>query len=281
MLALLPLLASPSLPEPAELQLTYLANEGFLCRSGEDAVLFDAFVSEPYAGYAALPEEVHAKLVRAEAPFDAVDVAITSHVHGDHFQPEPACAFLAAAPGVLFVSSPQVVQELAERCPAPEGEAGTAERARRRALDPARGHTAGIEHGDVRVDAFPLSHGPGRFAGIQNLGHVVRLGGFRILHLGDAHMDPRNFAPYELPTLELDVALVPYWYFGSTVGEVLLSEHLEARLVVAMHVPPGEVQAVRTALARSHPDVVVFTEPLATRSLAERPSTEPATPTED
>ena len=37
-------------------------------------------------------------------------------------------------------------------------------------------------------------------------------------------MDPKNFAPYELPELELDVALVPYWYFGSPVGERLLTE---------------------------------------------------------
>ena len=37
-----------------------------------------------------------------------------------------------------------------------------------------------------------------------------------------------------------------------------------------MHVPPGEVDAIRTGLARTHPDVVVFEEPLAARAIPAR-----------
>ena len=68
------------------LVLTYLANEGFLVEVGEQSVLIDAFIGMPYAGYPALPKDVLARLRSAAKPFDDVELALTSHVHGDHFQ---------------------------------------------------------------------------------------------------------------------------------------------------------------------------------------------------
>ena len=71
------------------------------------------------------------------------------------------------------------------------------------------------------------------------------------------------------------MALVPYWYFGSAVGEQLLSKHLQARLVVAMHVPPGEVETVRAQLAESDPEAWVFQESMQSRSLERTGATAP------
>ena len=47
-----------------------LANEGVLLAGGGRAVLIDGCVRDPYAGYAAVPDEVWTRLLAAEPPFE-------------------------------------------------------------------------------------------------------------------------------------------------------------------------------------------------------------------
>jgi len=236
------------------LDVVALANEGFLLRSGEQAVLIDAFLSVPYAGYDALPAEVLARLEAAEAPFAGVDLALVSHEHADHVQAEPARRFLAASPDTLLATSPQalaiVVGDDEQAVPNHE------------AYLPEPGETSVVERNGVRVEFLRLSHGSGRFASIQNLGHVITIGGQRVLHLGDAATEAMNFRPYALPGRQLDVALVPYWYFLERGGRALVEEQLPARRVIACHIPSRERAEIASKLATSHPHVIVPSEPL-------------------
>lgn len=46
--------------------------------------------------------------------------------------------------------------------------------------------------------------------------------GSPILHIGDASMDPQLFAPYDLASRDLDIALIPYWFFTDpTIQETI------------------------------------------------------------
>ena len=95
-----------------ELELVYLANEGFLLRVGERELLIDAFVNEPYGNYASVPAELRAKMLDREPPFAEIELALTSHFHRDHFQVEAAAEFLRAHPETKFAAAPQVVDGL-------------------------------------------------------------------------------------------------------------------------------------------------------------------------
>ena len=227
-------------PEPREIEVVHLANEGFLLRAGEDAVLIDAFVAEPYSIYAALSPEAADALATAAAPFDKVKVALASHVHRDHFQPEIAGAFLDSAPSAVFASSPDALELLRQELGSSKG---------MRAVLPEEGQRVTLDVEGVQVEFLRLSHGTGRFQSIQNLGHVIRIGGQKILHVGDAQVAPQVFAPYELVKERIDVALVPYWYFDSPEGRRIVKEQFNARHVVAVHVPPRELRAVTTRLS--------------------------------
>ena len=66
---------------------------------------------------------------------------------------------------------------------------------------------------------------------------------------------PANFAPYRLARRELDVALVPYWYFQAQEGRRVLDLHLVARHHVACHIPPRELAQVRRFLSAARPGV--------------------------
>ncbi len=104
LVALTVLVASPL---PAELEITYVANEGFLLAGGGKKVLIDALFDGGIAGYPTIPDELRPSLEQARPPFDGVDLVLATHFHGDHFgppngveladpdQPEPDVGLLA------------------------------------------------------------------------------------------------------------------------------------------------------------------------------------------
>jgi L-ascorbate metabolism protein UlaG (beta-lactamase superfamily) len=254
-LAIASLLSSPAAaqaPAPVELEVRALANEGFLLSVGDDVVAIDAFVAEPYSGYGALEGEPLADLVAARGPFASLDLALVSHAHRDHFQAEPARRVLAARPACVFASSPQVLEALHA-----SGAEALAPAERLREFLPEPGASVALDVGEIHVEVLRLSHGTGRFAQIQNLGHLITLGGVTALHVGDAAMVPETFAAYRLRERGIDVAFVPYWYFDAAEGRRIVDEHLLPARLVACHIPPGELEAVTRRLAANRPEVLV------------------------
>ena len=230
-------LASPKVSEREPIELCYLANEGFLIRSNDAAVVIDAFVSHPYSAYAGLSRKAANALEKAKPPFDKLDLALVTHVHGDHFQEPFACRALAQSKALL-ATTPQVLESLHKYC----------QPKREQEIDPALGTIVELEHEKIRVEMFRLSHGPGRFASIQNLGHVIHVGGWKLLHLGDATLSEAEFAPFDLASKEIDIAFIPYWYFTNKIGRKLINERIRARHLIAVHVPPTEVEALKERL---------------------------------
>lgn len=254
-------------PAPGEspadpfLEITYLANEGFLLRGGGRSVLIDAFVEAPYSQYAAVPAAIHAGMVAGEPPFDSVDLALVSHFHQDHFQAGPAIAFLRNHPETVLASSPQVLEGIRSRSSGDRELAG-----RLREVLPAGGKKESLEIAGIRVDFLRLRHGGRELDEVHNLGHLIHIGDARILHIGDAEIDPGQFAAHGMPFPGLEVSLVPYWYFQSRQGKDVARDRLRGKLTVAVHVPPGDLQEVVSYLASNFPGVRVFRKPLDTLS---------------
>jgi L-ascorbate metabolism protein UlaG (beta-lactamase superfamily) len=256
-LALLGLAARQDRARPAiELELVYLANEGFLARSGEHELLIDAFVNEPYSGYAAVPAELRAAMLAGKPPFDGVELALASHYHRDHFQAEAAAEFLRAHPETKFLSSPQVAEHLLAELEKHEDKSPSA---RIDALLPETGRAEEAKQEDTRIELIRLPHSGGAgTAGVQNLGHVLDLGGARLLHVGDADALDPAVDHYDLEKRAIDVALVPYWWLGDVEGVALARKLTGAKHLVAVHVPPAELATVAAQLASLDPSILLF-----------------------
>ena len=264
-LALLVLAAAwPARPPPGvELELVYLANEGFLLSAGEHRLLIDAFVYEPYYGYAAVPAELRAAMRAGTPPFERVELALASHFHLDHFQASAAAEFLRAHPETRFLSAPQVVDALRAEL-AEDAAAGRVE-----ALLPEPGGEAERGAEAARIELVRLPHSGGaRTASVQNLGHVLEIGGARILHVGDADALDPAVERYDLDERGLDVAFVPYWWLGDAGGVARARELTGARHLVAVHVPPAEIAEVKAHLAALDPAILLFEHAGESRKLA-------------
>ena len=244
----------------AGITVTFLANEGVLLRgetaTGSRAVLIDALML-PYRGYAVPSDSTQARLSGARPPFDAVDVILATHRHGDHFHPVPVGQHLRANSRASFVASRQVIDSLRS------GAFGVY----RNQLLPrtiARGTVQRLEINGVPVTLLGLPHGGAdRHAGVEHLAFIVELGGRRVLHLGDGELSDAALAPLRLDTMRVDLALLPSWALASEEMVALVQRRMAPAAVAAIHLGGGD-GSTRRAIARFAPTATVFVREGAT-----------------
>ena len=245
------LLASP--PLAAEVVITQLANGGVILSSGETRVMIDGMVVEPYSIYAGLPPEAAADFEAASGVFDGIDLVLASHRHHDHNQPAFACEFMQKSTGSELVTSSEVIGLMREKCrPFVTGSD------RLRTVNPQPGQPVTIENAGARVTVFRLSHGKRKYAKIENFGHLVEMDGIRLLHIGDAAMDPLAFEEAGLSGELIDVAFVPAWFFQPGPGSAVVERFMNAPLKIAVQVPPDEVAEARAFLEANFPGVLLL-----------------------
>lgn len=246
-------LASLSAQSPGPIELTYIANEGFLIVGGGKKVLVDALLREgiPESYLRPAPETLK-KMEASQPPFDAVDLVLATHFHRDHFDATSVAAHLRANPRAKFISVHEATELVHKAFPA-----GARESARIVSTTPEFGRKISLTFADVPVQVIRLRHG--RF---QNTGFLITLAGKKILHLGDSDGDVSNFDTFDLEKEKIDVALVPYWYFLSGEGKRVVREQIDARNVFAIHVGIEEnVGRDLSQIRREFPGVIIATEP--------------------
>ncbi|HMB52952.1 MAG TPA: MBL fold metallo-hydrolase, partial [Thermoanaerobaculia bacterium] len=215
----------------ADLQLTYLANEGYLLDDGAGGkVLIDALFGDGLDHYPVVPPATRTDLEAGNPPFDGVDLLLATHYHDDHFDPQAVGRFLTANPQAQLLTTPQAVADL-------EGSFSgyDAIASRVRATLPAEGIRQTHRFGVITVTVFNLHHGRDRNPPVENLGFLVDLGGVRLLHVGDTEVTGADLAPLALDDEGIDVALLPTWMVSTPRGVKTVRQRIAPRQVVPIH----------------------------------------------
>lgn len=248
-------------PKVLGVDITFLANAGFFLQSGRYSVLIDAFLREPFELYAGLPDEVYKQLVNAQPPFDKLTVVLVSHNHPDHVQLRGLEKYLGKNNQAQLMTSPQVILAL-------QAHARDFASIQRR-LSPIPTVVGSINtllQEEMSIGLFELEHGGKLDEKLVNLGHLIEMGGLKILHVGDAKPSLENFAAYDLDERAIDIAIVPYWFFNQASGVRVLQEQIKARTVIVCHVPPSELEKFDQLLKAQFPEVVLFRSAMEKRS---------------
>ncbi|MEZ5345999.1 MAG: MBL fold metallo-hydrolase [Pyrinomonadaceae bacterium] len=242
-------------PEKPKLTVKYIGNEGILISSGKRQVLIDGLHREYKPAYAFPPIELLEQIENARAPYRDIDLVLVSHIHLDHFHPESVGLHLKNNPTAVFASSGQVIGQLS---------ANFADfykiKSRVRQVDHQWKTSEELSKGDIRIRFLGLRHANPQHRSIQNFGHIISIGGMKLLHVGDADMAPENFAEFDIEKEDIDVAVIPYWYLISETGRSLVKEQLNPRSIIAVHVPPADSKAVTDEVRGYFPDATVFTK---------------------
>ena len=254
--------AGPVAPaqQQATVEVMYIANEGVLLSSGDKQVLIDGLHRQYRAHYAFLPDAEREKIEAAKAPFDKIDLLLVSHLHLDHFHPESIGHHLKHNPAATLVSSQQVIDEVEKNF-----KEHAAVQARMVGATPRVKERVAMKVAGIDFDVLGVGHTGERFREIQNLGHIVKLGGKKILHIGDAEATAEIFAAFNLAEEGIDVAILPAWFLTEKDGQAVIREHIKPRHLIAVHISPVEAKKVAEQIRQAFPDAVAFTTMLEKR----------------
>ena len=235
-------------------EITYIANEGVLIASGGKQVLIDGLHREYQRAYAFLPDAEREKIETAKPPFDRIDLILVSHMHLDHFHSEAVGRHLQHNQKAQLVSSQQVVNEVEKNF-----KGFAAIKARVTTVTPPWQDRVAMKTAGVDFEILGLRHGTERHAAIQNLGHIVKLGGKKILHIGDADTSLENFEKLNLDEEQIDIALLPYWFLIGSEGQTIVREHIKPKYIIAVHISPAESSKVTAEIKQNFPGAFAFT----------------------
>ncbi|MCI0391279.1 MAG: MBL fold metallo-hydrolase [Acidobacteria bacterium] len=247
----------------AALEVTYLANEGFMIAGGGRKVLIDALFREGVGRYAVLSPATRELVEQGRSPFDGVDVALATHYHDDHFDAGAVLAHLTHNPQAFFFSTNQAANKLRAT-----GQFD-AFKTRVVAALPKEGERYHSGHRSLYVQLLNIHHGRGR--PIENLGFIVEIAGKRVLHIGDSEAEAAVFQKYEVVKDRIDVAFLPFWYFLNDDSKRAVREQIQPRHIVVMHieldtfinrVTNGDWQKKWTNIKAEFPNAVFFAKEL-------------------
>lgn len=217
----------------------YLANEGVMVTHDDTKILFDPLFTNGYGQYQMVPDAIRDAIFAGEPPYDGVDAVFISHHHGDHFSAEEVLRLLRSQPGIKLYAPAQAVSAIQQIATADDTSV----------LESLVGLDLNYGDAPVRIDAdnltvnavhIPHSGWPTARTDVQNIAFRVTLNDIStVLHLGDADARIIHFAADEdyWEERHINLALPPYWFFGSDDGVEILEDRLDIGVSIGIHVP--------------------------------------------
>lgn len=209
--------------KPDGLEVIYLGNEGFLVRSGSQAILFDALFGAGLPDYDRVPAKAANDIETGKSPFTNINTFLISHIHPDHFDISSTVRFLKSHPATVVVAPGQVSEQIRK---ALEGDPVALSQIRTASLK--QGSITTHEVGGVQVGSFPLMHG-----NVENAAYLVVLNGRTVLHIGDADLPMKDLAQFGLSHRHIDVAFIPFWQLTEDPKRV--RTQIDAKVIIPMH----------------------------------------------
>jgi L-ascorbate metabolism protein UlaG (beta-lactamase superfamily) len=249
------------------LEVTYLANEGFMIAGGGRKLLIDALFREGVEGYATITPATRELLEQARSPFDGVDAVFATHFHADHFDAEAVLAHLTHNPQAFFFSTNQAADKLRAT--------GKFDAFKTRVVAtlPKEGERFHSGHRGIYAQLLNIHHGRSR--PIENLGFIVEIAGKRVLHIGDSEAEAAVFQKYEMAKERIDVAFLPFWYFLDDDFKRAVCEQIQPRHIVVMHIESdsllnrvrsGDWQSKWAKIKAEFPNAAFFAKELEKKS---------------
>jgi len=257
------------------MEITYVANEGFLVRASNKKILIDALFGKFESDWCDVPaEDVIEKMEKGTAPFDQIDVILVSHAHIDHFNAEIVSKHLESNEAAILICPRQVVQELKrdERY----------EKISPRVNEITPEYEARLQKIDIKgmeIKVWRLAHSPyyiengetkekrNKHEHVQNLGFTIEIDQERIFHGGDWGYDGAGEKTNPLEE-KIDLAFL-------SVGACLrlyepdsktIREHRKPGNIILMHLyPAGNLDDLTEEEKKTISGLTIFKSPMESR----------------
>jgi L-ascorbate metabolism protein UlaG (beta-lactamase superfamily) len=238
-----------SFRQSPQLDVTFVANAGFLIECDHRKILIDA----PFGGFESdwcyVPSDSVVNLmVEAKPPFDDIDIIAYTHYHMDHFNADMAINHLLHNRSGIIICPSQVDQVLAK------SDHYSEIRDRVRVVSEPVDSSLIMKMAGIETRAIRTRHLPsgvedeltGKIVdgnlNTEHLEFVFSFGGYFIYHSGDATMDSRPlYQSYGFGEHSIDLAFVHWWDASERVNfrQALIRDVIKPDRIILMHVVRG------------------------------------------
>jgi len=248
-----------------DLQVTYIANEGFMLKTKSHKILIDALFTDGYGYFACPTKDVIEKILSASAPFDGVSLCFLTHYHKDHSDSKlifdylskfPSVKLVTTKPALTFIDGEQfrfikLKKQFCEITP-------ETNRSIMQTIDGVTVKVLGLKHMSFYEDGIDIEEY------MKNIGFYINLDGIRVFHSGDTKMDNLKDYIAKNGTWKdpVDVAFVYYELLNDGKPALeYLKKTLNPQYIVVMHVPPSlheELSVKLEQLKQFFPNLILF-----------------------
>jgi len=237
-----------------KLEFVYVGNMGVLISNGKQSLAIDAFhvfYNDAYLNPSA--ELVRSLMKGTYKNYPAIDLALFTHVHGDHYYKGYGVEFVSLNENNWLVAANQSCQEAREILMG---------KAAKQIKEVPYDHSEFLlEKGEVNIKAFRLDHAnPSRHSGTQNVAFIATIGGCKSLHVGDTEWDAVKdiFPRHKVLEEKIDVAILPYWMLLYDDPVKHVRQYINPRKIIATHIPPDLSNSDAAKMRNLFPGVVLF-----------------------
>lgn len=212
------------------LRILHTGNAGMLFIIGRECIGVDVFGKDPEGLYPDTPEAVKQELWR-RIETGEIRTLLFTHGHGDHFCLEHVREALRRNPGLMIISTEEVVQRIRTQEPI----AG-----KLIAVPAQRTENYSLELAEISLELFNSKHMGEQYAGVQNLVCLMKAAGRKLFIPGDAWPTPELFERVAQWSPEIDVMAAPFPLIGIPTTRRLMDKTLKIQHILAVHLPRPE-----------------------------------------
>ena len=216
-----------------EVEIQFLANEGFLISSGETQILIDGAFKKEFDYLDVLAESGLNEFKNAEGKFSSLDIILATHLHGDHFNAELIGNHLSKNTYSTFLGPNETVKNFKANF---EAFGSISNRVMSESPEPNSTNEISINGTSINViRTYHSGNAPWNLA--ENNGYLINIGGRSILHLGDAKIDSSLVHQLAKTSTNVDLVILPYWSLQTTEVLDMIYEQLKPKQILIAHIP--------------------------------------------
>jgi len=262
---------SKKLTASRQVEVTYIANEGFLIETGNKKILIDALFGPEEFSFCETPDKLQMqKMTRACGAFSDVDLVAATHNHRDHFHAPFVSKHLLKNEEACLVSTEQSAGEL-RRLPDYE-----VFKNRIKTLAPDQNKFIDTLANGIAIRAYRLQHGPyfvedsltgekiDKHRNVQNLGFLFNINGIKIFHSGDSSPKCReDYEHFNMEEENIDIAFLGRSFVWEAEKERLkfLKKHINPNHIILMHIHPNNIDRFKEtaqSITELFPNITIF-----------------------
>ena len=236
-----------------KIDVTYIANAGFLIESNSKKVLIDCLFNTGWNSYLIPSDSIISEITSLQAPFNNANLLLITHNHPDHFNDSLVVEYLNKNSENILIAPTLVTTAILKN-------QDFKNRNQVVDLDKINRQNNDTTINGIRIRSFFILHDSR--PQIEHVGFLIDIGDIKVFHSGDSNgSDSVEFGKFQLQKEQIDLAFLNFYGFWNTKEERLFTEkYILPKKISLIHIPQNEFKNVMDSvkLIRDFIDITLF-----------------------